>query len=62
MYILLFRKSKTITKKNNQPTKTISNDPVGDAFAVRAQEEQRLIRLKVCSHTYVIQKKKLFSL
>ncbi|CAF4242135.1 unnamed protein product, partial [Rotaria sp. Silwood2] len=45
-------KTKTITKKNNQPTKTISNDPVGDAYAARAQEEQRLIRLKVCSHTY----------
>jgi hypothetical protein len=42
----LFRKTKTITK-----TKTISNDPVGDAYAVRAQEEQRLIQMKVCSHT-----------
>jgi hypothetical protein len=42
----LFRKPKTIIK-----TKTISNDPVGDAYAARAQEEQRLIRLKVCSHT-----------
>ncbi|CAF4535537.1 unnamed protein product [Rotaria sp. Silwood1] len=39
-------KTKTITKKNNQLTQIISNDPVGDAYAARAREEQRLIRLK----------------
>ncbi|CAF1486316.1 unnamed protein product [Rotaria sordida] len=33
-------------KKNNQPTKIISNDPVGDTYAARAREEQRLIRMK----------------
>jgi hypothetical protein len=42
---------KTIPKQNNTPTKTISNDPVGEAYAARAQEEQRLILLKVCSHS-----------
>jgi hypothetical protein len=26
----------------------ISNDPIGDAYAARAREEQKLIRLKVC--------------
>ncbi|CAF0943676.1 unnamed protein product [Rotaria sp. Silwood1] len=40
------RKTKTITKKNNQLTQIISNDPVGDAYAARAREEQRLIRMK----------------
>ncbi|CAF1211085.1 unnamed protein product [Adineta steineri] len=40
------RKIKTIAKQNNQPVKTKSDDPVGDAFAARALEEQRLIRLK----------------
>jgi len=36
----LFRKTKIISN--------VSNDPIGDAYAIRAQEEQRLIRLKVC--------------
>jgi len=26
----------------------ISNDPIGDAYAARAKEEQRLKHLKVC--------------
>ncbi|CAF1053637.1 unnamed protein product [Rotaria sordida] len=43
--LILLRKSKKI-KKNNQPTKIISNDPVGDTYAARAREEQRLIRMK----------------
>lgn len=46
----LFRKPKPIIKNNNQPAKTISNDPLGDGYVARAQEEQRLRRLKVCSH------------
>ncbi|CAF3371409.1 unnamed protein product [Rotaria socialis] len=40
------RKPKPITKKNNQPTKTISNDPEGDAYVARAHEEQRLRCMK----------------
>ncbi|CAF3371419.1 unnamed protein product [Rotaria socialis] len=39
-------KPKPITKKNNQPTKTISNDPEGDAYVARAHEEQRLRCMK----------------
>lgn len=38
-FCFLFRKPKVVT----------STDPIGDGFAARAQEEQRLIRLKVHS-------------
>ncbi|UJR09247.1 hypothetical protein I4U23_013493 [Adineta vaga] len=40
------RKTKLISKQNNQLTKTISDDPVGDVYAARALEEQRLRQLK----------------
>ncbi|CAF1614719.1 unnamed protein product [Adineta ricciae] len=40
------RKTKIISKQNNQVTKTVSADPVGDVYAARALEEQRLRRLK----------------
>ncbi|CAF1615067.1 unnamed protein product [Adineta ricciae] len=39
-------KTKIIPKQNNQVTKTVSADPVGDVYAARALEEQRLRRLK----------------
>lgn len=49
-FFCIFRKPKIVSKVG-------SNDPIGDAFANRAQNEQRLIRLKVDFDRFLINRK-----